>query len=367
MFRLILLSAFLQLSLPCFAVIPVDMKMAGFIDNTPSGPVNTPTTIKSLDQFKKIFMGPNTKASLKSRAYLQVKQYFLNGGEVLKFSRVLGKDYVGEESLKTGIYAFSQKSNVRTLVIPGLNTLPQALVDFVQQQKMMLILDAPSLSFKKLLGWRDLNLDVDEFYRRHIAVYYNRILVDGVYIGVSGSMAGIFAKTSVWRAPANVRIVGASKVEVEINHDQQMELTTPSHGLSINLIRNFGELGILVWGARTLDGTSQEWRYISSSRMQIQIEESILSTLRSFRFEANDSNTWITAKASIANYLFSLWRQGALPGSLPEEAFFVDVGLGTTMTPEDVLNKSMIVQVRVALSSPNEFIVMMFEQKVGER
>lgn len=367
MLKLVFLSAFLVLSFPCFAVIPVEMDIAGLIDNSPAGPVNRPTTIKSLEQFKKIFIGTNTKAALKNRAYLQVKQYFLNGGKVLKFNRVLGKDFVGNESQRTGIYAFSEESNVRTLVIPGLTTLPLTVMKFVQLRKMIFVLDAPSLNFKKLLAWRDRNLAVEAAYRRHIVVYYNRILVDGVYLGASGSMAGIFAKTNVWRAPANHQIIGASKVEVEIDSDQQRELGQPKHGLSINVIRNFPELGILVWGARTLDGNSSEWRYISSNRLQIQIEETILSALSAYSFESNNGNTWLTVKTSISNYLFTLWREGALPGASPDEAFAVEVGLGTTMTPEDVLNKLMIVQVTVALNSSSDFIVMMFQQEVDQR
>jgi phage tail sheath protein FI len=375
MFRPILLSVALLFTVPSFAAVPATMEVAGFIDNTPQGPVNRPTAIKSLDQFKKIFMGPSPKAYEKNRAYLQVKQYFLNGGEWLYFNRIVGKDYLGDESSETGIYAFAQNSIVKTLVIPGLNTLPEPAVsfarreifEFVQQKKMMLIMDAPAtLSFKKILAWRDINLEeVEESYKKYIVVYFNRILVDGIYIGASGSMAGIFAKTSVWRAPSNIMVLGASKVEFDIDNDQQRKLNTPANGLSINVIRNFPNLGILAWGARTLDGNSQEWRYISSTRMQIQIEESIISTLSAYRSEANDVNTWITVQSVITNYLVSLWKQGALPGAIPSEAFTVEVGLGTTMTPEDVLNKIMRVQVMVALMAPNEFIIMTFEQEVG--
>jgi len=94
----------------------------------------------------------------------------------------------------------------------------------------------------------------------------------------------------------------------------------------------------LVWGARTLDGNSQDWRYINVRRTLIMIEQSLKLACSAYVFEANDSGTWITIKSMINNFLDNLWKQGALAGAVPEEVFDVQIGLGTTMTPNDILD-----------------------------
>ena len=57
-------------------------------------------------------------------------------------------------------------------------------------------------------------------------------------------------------------------------------------------------------------------------------------------------------------------KSGALVGAKPKEAYTVDVGLGSTMTGEDILQGFMYVTVRVALVRPAEFIVITFQQKM---
>jgi phage tail sheath protein FI len=367
MLRILLLITALLFTLPSFAVISISMGIAGFIDNTLQGPVNRPIEIRSLNQFERTFMGSDLKLYKDSRAYLQVKQFFLNGGEMLFFNRVLGDDYLG------GLEALSTNVLIRNLVIPGLNTLTepkanmirQKVFEFVHEKNMMLIMDSPAeLSFNEVLVWREHFLEIEESSRRHVAVYFNRIQVDGVWIGVSGSMAGIFAKTETWLAPANISIDGASKLEINIGDNQQMELTAPASGLSINAIRSFPGRGILVWGARTLDGNSLDWRYISANRLQIQLQESIALAISNYRYAPNVASTWVGVKSEISHYLISLWQLGALAGASAQDAFNVEVGLGSTMSPEDIVNKVLRVQLTVALSALNEFITMTFEQEM---
>jgi len=129
-------------------------------------------------------------------------------------------------------------------------------------------------------------------------------------------------------------------------------------------IRAFPGRGVLIWGARTLDGNSQDWRYINVRRTIIMLEQSIKYATLAYVFEPNVASTWVTIKNMIANFLTNQWKAGALAGAKPEEAFSVDVGLGSTMTGDDILNGLMNVMVKVALVRPAEFIVITFQQKM---
>jgi len=134
-------------------------------------------------------------------------------------------------------------------------------------------------------------------------------------------------------------------------------------GRSINVIRPFPGVGTLVWGARTLDGNSQDWRYINVRRTLIMIEQSLKLATRAYVFEPNDASTWITVKSMFTNFLINLWKQGALAGAVPEQAFDVQIGLGATMTPTDILDGIMRITVKVAVVRPAEFIVITFQQQ----
>lgn len=189
-------------------------------------------------------------------------------------------------------------------------------------------------------------------------------------VGPSGTVAGIYARVDfdrgVWKAPANVSITGATpQVRVDDALQSQMNVD-PTAGKSVNAIRTFTGRGDLVWGARTLDGNSNEWRYVNVRRLFNFVEESVLKATTQFVFEPNTRQTWSRVKGLIDNFLVSQWRQGALAGAKPEDAFFVNVGLGTTMTSQDVLQGIMNVEIGLAPSRPAEFIVLKFSQKLQE-
>ena len=138
----------------------------------------------------------------------------------------------------------------------------------------------------------------------------------------------------------------------------------PVSGKSIDVIREFKGLGTKVWGARTLAGNSNEWRYINVRRTVIFIEQSIKKSLLSLVFEPNDANTWAQANAMITNFLTNVWQQGALAGATAADAFEVMVGLGTTMTPVDILDGYIRIVVKIAVTRPAEFIVLTFQQQM---
>ena len=186
----------------------------------------------------------------------------------------------------------------------------------------------------------------------------------------SAGMAGIYSmvdnNVGVFQSPANVSFGSVVKPAVNITHDQQENLNLPLNGRAVNAIRTFPGKGVLVWGARTLDGNSQDWRYISVRRTVIFIEQSIKYAAEPYVFAPNTSTTWTNIRAMISNFLTNVWQQGALAGAKPEDAFSVDVGLGSTMTPVDILDGIMRITIKIAVTRPAEFIVITFEQKMQQ-
>lgn len=183
----------------------------------------------------------------------------------------------------------------------------------------------------------------------------------------SGAMAGIYTMVDntrgVWKAPANVSLSMVDAPSLNISDKEQESLNVDvMAGKSINVIRPFPGIGTLVWGGRTLDGNSQDWRYINVRRTLIMIEQSLKLATRAYVFEPNDAGTWITIKSMISNFLNNLWKQGALAGAAPEQAYDVQIGLGATMTPNDILDGIMRITVKVAIVHPAEFIVITFQQ-----
>lgn len=190
-----------------------------------------------------------------------------------------------------------------------------------------------------------------------------------VILPPSAAIAGIYARVDreqgVWKAPANVGVLGVFGPVKKITDADQEELNVDvNDGKSINAIRAFTGKGTLVWGARTLAGNSNEWRYVSVRRLFITIEESTKKASAFAVFEPNDQSTWLKVKAMIESYLYGMWQQGALAGSKPEDAYYVCVGLGTTMKPQDVLEGRMIVKIGVAAVRPAEFIILGFSHKM---
>lgn len=184
----------------------------------------------------------------------------------------------------------------------------------------------------------------------------------------SGAIAGIYTMVDnsrgVWKAPANVSVNTVISPAVNITHDNQEDLNVPVQGKAVNAIRSFIGEGVLVWGARTLDGNSLDWRYINVRRTMIMLEESIRLAAKAFVFENNDANTWATVRGTIANFLNSIWKRGGLAGAVPDDAYSVHVGLGETMTPTDILEGIMRITVLVALIRPAEFIEITFQQQM---
>ena len=178
----------------------------------------------------------------------------------------------------------------------------------------------------------------------------------------SAVVAAAYAKTDIetgpWKAPANIIINDVTGPVRHINNTDQETLNRSQDGKSINGIRSFTNRGTLIWGARTLDGNSNEWRYVPVRRLFIKLESEIRKSTTFCVFEPNNSFTWLKLKTMLIAYLDELWSAGALNGAAAEEAYFVRIGLGETMDEKDILEGRLHISVGVAPVRPAEFIAM---------
>lgn len=177
----------------------------------------------------------------------------------------------------------------------------------------------------------------------------------------SGFVAGICARTDgrrgVHKAPANESVVGALDVVHNITSQEQEELNP----LGVNCIRLFRKEGIRLWGARTRAGSGSEWQYLNVRRLFNMIEESIAGSTRWVVFEPNDMSLWKAIRRDVGAFLLTLWRDGALLGESPEEAFFVKCDAETN-PPENLDRGIVTTVVGVAPVKPAEFVVFRIGQ-----
>lgn len=190
-----------------------------------------------------------------------------------------------------------------------------------------------------------------------------------VVLPPSSAVVGVYTANDtdrgVWKAPANVRLASVIEPVVRIDNAYQDSLNLDAtSGKAINAIRAFTGKGTLVWGARTLAGNDNEWRYVPVRRFFNMVEESVKKSTQWAVFEPNDPNTWVKVRGMIENYLTQKWREGALAGATTKDAFFVRCGLGTTMTAQDILEGRLIVELGIAAVRPSEFIILSFSHQV---
>lgn len=238
------------------------------------------------------------------------------------------------------------------------------------------------VAFDKLSAYADTILSAanaykkaaqDSLYEKHpvISSIVSNIKKEWNKLPPSGAVAGVYAKVDnargVWKAPANESLNSVAGPTVQITAEEQENLNVDAvAGKSVNAIRTFTGKGTLVWGARTLAGNDNEWRYVPVRRFFNMVEESCKKSTEPFVFEPNDANTWVKIQGMIENFLTTLWRQGALQGAKPEHAFYVAVGLGKTMTALDILEGRLIVEIGMAVVRPAEFIILRFSHKLAE-
>lgn len=199
----------------------------------------------------------------------------------------------------------------------------------------------------------------------------NAILRLEMILPATAAVIGQYVTTDttrgVWKAPANINLNKVKCPEFPIRQSENDNLNVdPVSGKSINAIRTFTGRGqAMIWGARTLAGNDNEWRYVPVRRFMIMVERSIEKSIGKMKIEANNQDTWNLIHETISQYLFNLWRDGALYGVKPEHAFYISVGLNKTMTQQDILDGKLIVEIGLAAVRPAEFIIMRLLFRTG--
>ena len=278
----------------------------------------------------------------------------------------LGKD--DGPGKRTGLQAFLENGNVSIMAIPGV-TLPEvqsALIAFCENKKSCFaILDIPM----ELTKTNDVANFRDMYDSTYAAMYhpwlqmYDAGSKHAAYFPPSGAMAGIYARSDnergVHKAPANEVVRGCTGLSCSYNTGEQ-DILNP---LGVNLIRAFPGRGIRVWGARTISSNGL-WKYVNVRRLFIYVEESIKANTNWVVFEPNSEALWSRVTRTIANFLATCWRDGALAGTSPDQAFFVECG-PTTMTQDDIDNGRLICQIGIAPVKPAEFVIFRITQKTA--
>jgi hypothetical protein len=278
---------------------------------------------------------------------------------------------------RTGLYALDKADLFNLLCIPPY--APDAdldvandwkpAADYCRERRAFLIIDAPA-------AWTvDSAAENVKAFRavaqRDGALYFPRVLAPdpfdagkpGTYApcgAVAGVMSRVDAASGVWKAPANETLRGVNGPSLNVNSSAQSRLDP----LGINCLRDFPDRGFRIWGARTLDNSQPEWKYVNVRRFFLYIEQSIDRGTQWVVFEPNDESTWQRVRQAINTFLYGLWRAGALMGTKPDQAFFVKCDR-TTMTPDDIQNGRLVAVIGLAIVRPAEFVILKFSQKAG--
>jgi phage tail sheath protein FI len=280
-------------------------------------------------------------------------------------------DFVGVDlgsEARTGIQALEDITQISICAVPGMwsRTIQSALITHCETLRYRFaILDPPDgLTIEQIMTFRE-PLDT-----KYAALYYPWLVVrdpslrQDVDVAPSGHMAGIYARVDIQRgvhkAPANEVILSITGISQDVSKREQ-DLLNP---IAINALRFFPQRGNRVWGARTVSSNAS-WKYINVRRLFIFVEASIDYGTQWVVFEPNDEPLWARVRQTISNFLSTVWRNGALQGTKPADAFFVKCDR-TTMTQDDIDNGRLICVIGIAPVKPAEFVIFRIQQKTLE-
>lgn len=370
----------------------VGTSTAGFVGVAPNATahVNEAFAVTNWSQFLREFVGKATKSTPLSHA---VFGFFNNGGQRCYVVNIGdAKTIGGGASGKKGIQVLESIDEIAIVAAPGYSDAASydMLISHAEGLKdRVAVLDAPkdvanidllkqvavatptgtgaaAASAAATAGLRPRQSDqgFGAFYFPWIYVRDPLSPDDLVAVPPSGHLAGIYARTDatrgVHKAPANEAIRGALNLTYRISRQEQGELNQ----LGVNCLRFFPKEGIRVWGARTLADGAGEWRYLNVRRLFNMIENSIMNSTRWVVFEPNDRTLWKAIRRDITAFLTLLWRDGALMGATPEEAFFVQCDEETN-PPESIDEGRVVTMIGVAPVKPAEFIIFRIGQHAG--
>lgn len=363
----------------------VSTSTAGFVGVTEeTGDANvyldTPTFVSSWGDFVSKF-GRYTETS--KHMAPAVFSFFANGGKRCYVVSVADENkatLIGTDEgpgTRTGLQSLNDVDDVSIILIPGMidTDVQSAMITHCETlQDRFCIFDAPEdANLAEIQTHKDA-LTSDKGYG---ALYYpwlkmgvevesmdEKISLESMFVPPSGAMAGIYARSDtergVHKAPANEVVRNVTELKLTLTTAEQ-DILNPK---GINCIRSFSGRGIRAWGARTISSDTS-WKYINIRRLFLYLEESINESTQWVVFEPNDQRLWARVKQTISNFLTRVWRDGALMGSTPEEAFFVKCD-ETTMTQDDIDNGRLIVIIGVAPVKPAEFVIFKIAQWTGD-
>ena len=359
----------------------VSTSILGIVGVTMAGVVGSPVRVKTWQGFIDAF-GRTDPASFTAEA---VWGFFHNGGTEAWVVRVPyptvpdgtpkasahDLDAVLAAMLVQGIESLYGSAEVDLLICPDMlmvrdgrhrRSVIDAMTRYAGQHLRFTIVDLPPMSNDQaLVDWR-LKYVASPFaatYAPHVEIaHLDPGAADPVrLVPPSGVVAGVYAGTDarrgVWKAPAGVAVDGVVGLG-EVYTDTRQDLLNPN---AVNVIREFPQRGILVWGARTASDDS-EWRYVAVRRLANMIEISVARGTQWAVFEPNDEPMWTAVRSSIEGFLFDLWKGGALVGAKPTDAFFVHIGLGETMTQGDIDAGRLNISIGFAPLKPAEFTIL---------
>jgi phage tail sheath protein FI len=277
---------------------------------------------------------------------------------------------------RTGIYALADIEDISIVAVPGITNqdVQNALITHCETLKYRFaILDPAPHTGGTTPTLDDIQAQRLQYDTKYAAIYYPRISVyddvsnSDIIVPPSGHMAGIYARVDdtrgVWKAPANEVIGGIDSLEVKLSKGDQDVLNPEPN--NICCLRDFEAQGrgLRVYGARCIT-SDQEWRYLNVRRLFIFLEASLDVGTQWAVFEPNDQTLWNRLIQSVSAFLTTVWREGGLMGSKPEEAFFVKCGYDT-MSQDDIENGRLIMLVGVAPVYPAEFLIIRIGQWAG--
>jgi uncharacterized protein len=295
-------------------------------------------------------------------------------------AEVEANDFEGDVAKREGMGGLAAVDEVTMLVVPDIMTLAKNGDDAeirALQRKMiahceaagdrMAILDAPpNLLPHEVLEWR---MNTAGYDSKMAALYYpwievsNPLTKQPMLMPPSGHMAGVWSRTDqqrgVHKAPANEVVMGANGLAFQVTHAEQGRMNQ----VGINCVRSFPGRGIRAWGARTLS-SDPEWRYINVRRLFNYISESIMEGTQWSVFEPNDQRLWRSLRIAAKNFLTRAWRDGALFGATPDQAFYVKCDAETN-PPEVIEAGQVICEIGIAPVKPAEFVIFRLSQYTG--
>lgn len=375
----------------------VGTSTAGFVGTAPNAAArrNEAVAVNSWSEFLRVFVGDSTDSTPLSRA---VYGFFDNGGgRCYVVNLPAGEPLAGKGRQRSGLRLLEAIDEIAIVAAPGCTDVlshEDLLAHCELMGDRMAILDGPEQvgDVERLTrvasagvpkparkagpategepaaapedsGLRPRQSDYGTFYVPWLVVR-DPLTGEVVSTPPSGHVAGVWARTDtlrgVHKAPANEPVRGAVDLSYRVTKAEQ-DILNPA---GVNCIRHFPAEGIRIWGARTLAAAGSEWRYLNVRRLFNMLKESIGDGTRWIVFEPNDNLLWKSIRRDVNAFLTRVWRDGALQGRSPQEAFFVKCDEETN--PAEVRDAGQVVTlIGVAPVKPAEFVIFKISQSAG--